>query len=195
MQPLGDGAARFDRPRGVSGRALLELLRRWPRVLDVVVTEEHYALYFDPRAVPADPTSAVARLAATADPAGRLVTIPASYDGPDLDDVAASTGLSRDEVVRAHEEAEYVVSMVGFLPGFAYLRGVSDRLMVPRRATPRARVPALAIGIAAGYTGVYPCASPGGWNLIANAVEFTPFDPERGSTLAIGDRVRFERVG
>jgi UPF0271 protein len=195
MQPLGDGAVRFKRPRGVSGRALLELLRAWPCVLDAVVTEDHFALYFDPAAVPPDPTAAVARLAAAEGSTGRLVTIPARYDGPDLDDVAAATGLPRDEVVRAHVGAEYIVAMVGFLPGFAYLRGVDGRLAVPRRASPRTRVPALAIGLAAGYTGVYPCASPGGWNLIATAVGFAPFDVVRGSALAIGDRVRFERVG
>jgi UPF0271 protein len=113
------------------------------------------------------------------------------YDGPDLGDVARATGLSAAEVARLHWARDYVVAQVGFLPGFAYLRGLDGRLVVPRRGAPRTRVPARAVGIAGPYTGVYPFESPGGWNLLGTAVDFTPFVPERGATLELDDRVRF----
>jgi UPF0271 protein len=164
-------------------------------VEDAVVTETHACITFDPAAPPEDPTAAMAAWAsAAAEATGRLFTVKARYDGADLADVAAKVGLSVDGLAELHAGREYEVAMVGFLPGFAYLTGADPRLHVPRRA-PRTRVPAGAIGIAAGYTGVYPFASPGGWNLIASAVGFDPFTQEEGATLALGDRVRFERVG
>jgi len=174
---------------------LLDFLRRWPRVIDAVVTEGHACLYFDPAFPPDDPSEAAARLAVEG-PAGerKPATIRARYDGADLADLARLTGLSRDEVVELHTSREYVVALIGFLPGFAYLRGLDPRLEVPRRAIPRARVAPGSIGLAAGYTGVYPFASPGGWQLIGTAIGFEAFSVERGASLAIGDRVRFERV-
>jgi UPF0271 protein len=84
--------------------------------------------------------------------------------------------------------------MIGFLPGFAYLTATDPPLPLPRRAVPRARVEPLSIGIAAGYTAVYPFASPGGWNLIARSLDFAPFDRELGARIALGDHVRFEAV-
>jgi UPF0271 protein len=196
--PLGDGALRMPRPHDVDPRALLERLRRWPLVVDVVVTEEHLSIHFDPAAPPADPWQAVAGMARASDagpPTGREIAVAARYDGPDLAEVATRAGLSIDETIAIHAGANYTVAMIGFLPGFAYLRGIDERLNVPRLATPRTRVPAGAVGLAAGYTAVYPFGSPGGWNLVATAVGFAAFDPERGAALAIGDRVRFEPVG
>jgi inhibitor of KinA len=123
------------------------------------------------------------------------VEIPVCYDadfGPDLDDVAKATGLTRDDVVRLHVESAHRVLMIGFTPGFPYIGGLDERLAVPRRATPRARVDAGSVAIAAGQTAVYPSATPGGWNLIGR----TPlrlFDPalDPPSLLLAGDRVRF----
>jgi 5-oxoprolinase (ATP-hydrolysing) subunit A len=92
----------------------------------------------------------------------------------------------------ATHPCEHVVRLLGFLPGFAYLGPVAPSLVLARRATPRPRVEAGAIGIAGGYTGVYPFASPGGWHLVAHAVDFAPFDLARGARLGLGDRVRFE---
>ena len=97
-------------------------------------------------------------------------------------------------MVALHAASTYVVATIGFLPGFAYLRGLDAHLVLPRRSSPRARVPALAVGIAGPYAGVYPFASPGGWHLLGTAVGFTPFDARRGATLALGDRVRFVPV-
>ncbi len=129
----------------------------------------------------------------------RTVVIPVCYGGefgPDLPDVARFHGISEDEVVKLHSAGRYRVYMIGFSPGFAYLGGLSPRLATPRRAVPRTKVPAGSVGIAGGQTGVYPLATPGGWQLIGR----TPlrlFDPHREepSLLAAGDIVEFRPIG
>lgn len=126
------------------------------------------------------------------------VVIPVCYEpqfAPDLDELAAAAGLSRDDFVQMHAAERYFVRFVGFAPGFAYLGGLSARLAAPRLDSPRMRVPAGSVGIAGAQTGVYPLASPGGWRLIGR----TPlrlFDPQRepAAMLAPGDRVRFEAI-
>ena len=130
--------------------------------------------------------------------ARRQVTIPVFYGGtmgPDLDNVAAHNGLTPEEVIRLHQEPDYLVYMLGFLPGFPYLGGLDQRLCTPRLATPRTNVPAGSVGIADRQTGVYPLASPGGWQLIGR----TPlklYDPRRSQPflLAAGDVLRFQAV-
>jgi KipI family sensor histidine kinase inhibitor len=126
--------------------------------------------------------------------AAPLHVVRAVYDGPDLDDVAARAGLDRRAVAEAHAAREYLVELVGFLPGFAYLGELDPRLVLPRRASPRPRVAKGSIGVAGAHTGIYPLASPGGWNLIARAVDCEPFDPRRDPPVlfAPGHRVRFE---
>lgn len=94
------------------------------------------------------------------------VVIDVVYDGVDLDDVAELTGLTPDEVVAAHTGTPWRVGFSGFAPGFAYLVGGDDRLVVPRKAEPRTKVPVGAVGLAGGFSGVYPRESPGGWQLI-----------------------------
>jgi KipI family sensor histidine kinase inhibitor len=115
------------------------------------------------------------------------------YDGPDLEDVAKRTGLSAAEVASVHASRDYVVELIGFLPGFAYLGPLDPRLVVGRRETPRPRVPAGSVAIAGAYTGVYPAASPGGWHLLGRAIGVSLFDPRRSppALLAPGDLVRF----
>ncbi|WP_274365381.1 5-oxoprolinase subunit PxpB [Paenibacillus thermotolerans] len=112
--------------------------------------------------------------------------------GPDLRDVATYHRLSVDEVVRIHTAASYTVYMIGFLPGFPYLGGMSEKIATPRLNTPRASVPAGSVGIAGSQTGVYPLASPGGWRLIGRT-GIPLFRPERRppSLLSAGDAVRF----
>lgn len=123
---------------------------------------------------------------------GRLVEVPVVYDGEDLGEVCRLTGLSEREVVAAHTAPDYVVAFLGFTPGFPYLVGLDPALHVPRRATPRTVVPAGAVGLAGGQTGVYPRASPGGWQLIGRT-DVVLFDAEREppALLAAGDRLRF----
>jgi allophanate hydrolase subunit 2 len=118
-------------------------------------------------------------------------TIGVVYDGIDLVEVATTTGLSREAVVSRHLDATYEVVMLGFLPGFAYLRGLAPELELPRRA-PRPRVPRGSVAIGAHYTGIYPFEAAGGWHLIGRAPLFEPFTDR--AVLAIGDEVRFERI-
>lgn len=125
----------------------------------------------------------------------RVVDIPVSYGGvhgPDLGDVAAFSGCSPEEVISRHADGRYHVYMLGFLPGFAYLGGVDASIRMPRRSSPRPVVPAGSVGIAGAQTGVYPYASPGGWQLIGRT-PIAMFDPARPTPalLAPGDTVRF----
>jgi KipI family sensor histidine kinase inhibitor len=114
------------------------------------------------------------------DPAGAtmLVEIPVVYDGPDLDEVAASAGMTVDDVIEIHSGAEFRVDFCGFAPGFGYLSGLPEALHLPRRNTPRTRVPAGAVAIASSYSAVYPTTSPGGWHLIGST-SAVMFDPTR----------------
>lgn len=123
------------------------------------------------------------------------ITIDVRYDGDDLDEVAAAAGLTIDEVIEAHESAEYRVAFCGFAPGFGYLTGLPVALHLPRRASPRTRVPAGAVAIAAEYTAVYPRPSPGGWHLIGST-DHVLFDVERDppAVMQPGATVQFRRV-
>jgi KipI family sensor histidine kinase inhibitor len=191
VERLGDEALRWPRPRDVEPRALLAALRAHPGVRDVVITEDHVAIVFDPSAPPDRPWEVRPRAIALAPPREHVVRV--RYDGEDLAEVARALGADTEEVVRLHTAPTYEVAMLGFLPGFAYLRGADARLAIPRRESPRPRVPAGAVAIAAGYTGIYPVASAGGWHLVGHAVGFAPWSPERGAIWSLGDRVRFER--
>jgi 5-oxoprolinase (ATP-hydrolysing) subunit A len=193
--PLGDAALRAARPPGKAARALGVALRRCAGVVDVVVTEDHVCVHFDPRAPPHGLDEALANAGTLEAPKPpREIVVLARYDGPDLAEIAARAGLSTDEVADLHAAGAYEVRMLGFVPGFAYLGGLDARLVVPRRAAPRPRVTAGAIAIAASYTAIYPFASPGGWSLLGTT-DRELFSPERGALLRLGDHVRFERVG
>lgn len=130
-----------------------------------------------------------------ANPKSRVVKIPVCYEedyGLDLPVVAKHTGLSPREIALCHASRSYEVRCVGFTPGFPYLSGLPKALTTPRRANPRISMPAGSVAIAGTQTGIYPLASPGGWNIIGR----TPlrlFDPARepAALLRAGDRVRF----
>ena len=188
--PMGEGALRMPRPPGPSAAALLELLEGWPGVLDVVVSEDHVLLLFDPLAPPDDPSE---RLRAVAVPSRtpRQHELRVRYDGPDLEDVARALGLAVDDLVALHGAADLEVKMIGFLPGFAYLGDLDPRLRLARRGSPRPRVPAGAVAVAGPYSAVYPFSSPGGWHLVGTVVDFVPFSPIDGAALHPGDQVRF----
>ncbi len=191
VTPLGEAALRFVLPADVDRAATRAALAALPGVRDVVLAEAHGAVYFE-GAPTAEGLAAAVVLRGAAALAGRLHTLRARYDGPDLGRVAAWAGVSPEEVVRLHAAATYEVRYLGFLPGFAYLATVDARIAAPRLPAPRPRVPKGAVGIAGPRTGVYPAASPGGWNLVATALDFDAFDPRVGATLLPGDRVRFE---
>ncbi len=125
----------------------------------------------------------------------RIVEIPVCYGeefGPDLQYVAEYNNLTTDEVIAIHSNGEYLVYMIGFAPGFPYLGGMSESIATPRRKSPRMSIPAGSVGIAGMQTGVYPIATPGGWQLIGNTpVElFRPLD-NPPTLLQSGDRIRF----
>jgi UPF0271 protein len=193
LEVFGDAAWRVRLPPGANGRAVLDALRALPRVVDAVVSERHALVTFDPSEPPDGVETAVERaLSARGSPnRTREHVVSVRYDGMDLDEVARAVGMKPEEVTARHSGQTYLVAAVGFLPGFAYLRELDQRLAVPRRATPRPRILGLSVGIAGPYTGIYPFASPGGWNIIGTAIAFAPFDARLGATLGLGDRVRF----
>jgi KipI family sensor histidine kinase inhibitor len=131
-------------------------------------------------------------------PQAKLLSVPVFYGGeygPDLEGVAGHLGISTGEVIRLHTETMYRVYMIGFTPGYPYMGELPAALAVPRRSTPRTRVPKGSVGIAQRQTGIYSVESPGGWQIIG----WTPielFDPTRQlpSLLEMGDRVKFEAV-
>ncbi|WP_164113030.1 MULTISPECIES: 5-oxoprolinase subunit PxpB [Sphingobacterium] len=121
--------------------------------------------------------------------------IPVYYNGPDLAYVAQYNGLSVEEVIRIHSKNEYLVYMIGFVPGFPYLGGMDSSIATPRKEVPRLKIHAGAVGIAGQQTGIYPMQTPGGWQIIGH----TPlrlFDVHRDkpSYLEAGDRLRFVTV-
>ena len=203
LEPFGDTAWRARLPEtgdGASRRALLEELRALPGVVDVVISECHALVVLAVGASPEGAREAIARTLAPRSASGpdaptqpelREHRVLVRYDGADLAEVASASGMSSAEVVAIHAGTAYEVAAIGFLPGFAYLRALDPRLILPRRATPRPRVSALSVAIAGPYTGIYPFASPGGWHLLGTAVGFTPFDARTGAVMSLGDRVRF----
>lgn len=175
-----------------------------PGVVDVLPAFASVAVYFDP--VPEAWTETCHRLAeisagaaaGTSALSERTVAIPVLYGGdagPDLATVAARAQLSPDAVIAAHAGGDYRVHAIGFVPGFPYLGGLPAALHTPRRETPRTEVVPGSVGIGGAQTGVYPFATPGGWNLIGR----TPvalFDPDRAepALLRVGDRVKFKAI-
>lgn len=211
MEALGDSAVVFslgdeaDRIVARRVRAVADRLRSNPPpgVQDVLPAFGKIALFFEPGMppLPAEALVAVLEGVATAPAAvarPRVVEIPVIYggeSGPDLPEVAAAAGLTPAAAAELHAGAEYFVRAIGFAPGFPYLGGLPPVLARPRRPTPRVRVPSGSVGIGGAQTGIYPQASPGGWNLIGRSpwrlfdVRETP--PAR---LAVGDEVRFQPV-
>ena len=209
--PAGDAAlvvelpARIDPAISERAVAVADAVRRrcGALVRDVVVGYCTVTVYFDPMHVDPDRLEdEVTRAArASAGPrlaAGAIVDVPVCYggeEGPDLGGVAASAGVTEDEVVAIHSAATYRVYVVGFVPGFPYMARVDPRLALPRRATPRTHVPAGSVAIAAGQTGIYPSETPGGWHLIGRT-PLKPYDSTRPEPFAFrpGDHVRFHAI-
>jgi KipI family sensor histidine kinase inhibitor len=123
---------------------------------------------------------------------GRLVQVPVTYNGPDIEDVAQRWGTDVEGLVERHTALEFIAAFCGFAPGFAYLAGLPDELAVPRLASPRASVPAGSVALAGTWCGMYPTASPGGWRLIGRT-ELPLWNPDRPdpALLVPGTRVRF----
>lgn len=178
-------------------------------ILDLVPAMRALGIFFDPERI--DPRTvrecieavleaATAQGEAPVEP-GRRWRIPICYGdavaefGPDLEEVARRLGMSPEAVVRAHAEGCYRVEAIGFLPGFAYMGGLPERLRLPRRETPRTQVPPGSLAVADAYTAIYPAASPGGWHLLGRcplplfSLAWSP-----PGLFAPGDEIRFEPI-
>ena len=199
MGPVGDTERVLTRPVGArallaevadAGQALSLALWARGRVSAVEIVPAACTVLFDG----CSPDRVAEQVAAwepdAETPAGELVEIPVAYDGPDLESLAQSLGLEADELVAAHSAAEHVVAFCGFSPGFSYLTGSCWE--VPRLSTPRPRVEAGSVGLAGPFTGIYPTASPGGWQVVGHT-DALLWDAARvePALLPPGTRVRF----
>lgn len=128
----------------------------------------------------------------------KLWKIPICYDesfGIDLNEMAKSRNLSKEEIIQLHSSAIYDVHFIGFLPGFLYLGGLPEEIHFKRKATPRQKIIKGAVGIAGGQTGIYPRESPGGWNIIGNSpIDFFDVNQDRPCFANAGDRLQFVAV-
>lgn len=219
ITPLGDTALiieigeKIDEATHHRVQAATRLLdaAKLPGVWEAVPAYTTVTLFYDPMktaaAADGDPvlwlsakaTDALAKLPrSVSGKGGRVVEIPVCYGGefgPDLEEVAQRTGLAPEEVVRRHAAVDFLVYVIGFAPGFPYMGGLPEELAMPRRATPRTKVPPGSVGIINDQTCIYPLATPGGWNLIGR----TPtkmFRPRQDppAFLQAGDRVRFRGI-
>ncbi len=169
-------------------------------LIETMPTFRSLTLFYDPLATDREallaelqPLLAAAGQAAPA--RGRQWRLPVCYEGeaaPDLAEVARTLGITEAEVVALHAGTDYLVYMLGFLPGFPFMGDLPRKLRLPRRAEPRVRVPPGSVAIATGLTAIYPWESPGGWHLLGRC-PVPLFDARRDSPslLAAGDRVRF----
>ena len=171
-----------------------------PGIVEAVPTYRSLMVHYDPEAIRYAPLAErlrglLDRLDQIAIPPSQVLEIPVLYGGemgPDLEFVARHAGKTQEEVVGIHTSADYLIYMLGFTPGFAYLGGMSEEIAAPRLETPRVKIPAGSVGIAGSQTGVYPIDSPGGWQLIGR----TPvrmYDPEREPPILpqAGQYIRF----
>lgn len=173
-------ALQADRPAGVA---------------DIVPAARTILLVIDPAATSLSEVEATVRRTTPRSDVrteGELVEIPVTYDGEDLEDAAHLLGCDADELVRRHTTDEWIVGFCGFAPGFGYLTSPTWRFDVPRRPSPRTRVPAGAVALAGEFSGVYPRASPGGWQLVGRT-DIAVFDLSREPTALLrpGNRIRF----
>lgn len=216
LAPMGDAAvyAEFGQTLDLELNQSLQALaaavrsRQLPWIRDVVPALAGMSLHFDPdhdgmpRDVLAGCQALLEECFATAgkfEDSGRVVDVPVCYEPAfafDLDEVVAQTRLSADRILKLHTASTHRVLMVGFSPGQPYIGGLDPKLSVPRRATPRTRMPAGSIAIANAQTCVYPFETPGGWSIIGRT-PLIVFDPARdpASLFAPGDRVRFYAIG
>lgn len=172
-------------------------------VVECAPAYQSVGIYYEPSAIESfdrfvsEIQSAIERRSRSARAASRVVEITASFDREfafDLEDVARHAQLSPNEVVDLYCNVEYRVACIGFTPGFPYLIGLPEKLITPRRAAPRKEIPAGSIAIGGHQTGIYPIASPGGWNVVGRTTQQL-FDPHNDPPVLLraGDRVRFVR--
>lgn len=199
---LGDAISSAGSARVLRVHRALKKLQREAKldVLDVVPSYNSVAVYFNPisvdiqqiqdhvQAVIDDDDRTAAAKGSTPEILGKRTVLPVQYDGEDIERVAAHTGLSWKDVISLHVNATYSVAMIGFLPHFPYLIGLNQKLITPRLDKPRTHVPAGSVAIGGNQTGVYPCASPGGWNILGTT------DPALLVHIEPGDYIVFREI-
>ena len=188
---LVSAAARRVREQGIRG------------VVDMIPAFVSLLVCYDPRVISCGALRArletiLQAEAETRETAGRVFEIPVCYGGefgPDLPDIASHAGLTEREVVDIHTSRDYLVYMLGFLPGFCYLGGLDERIHTPRLETPRLKIPSGSVGIGGSQTGIYPLESPGGWRLMGKTPVRT-WDPDRDVPILMqaGDSIRFVEI-
>ncbi len=169
-------------------------------VVDVIPAFCSLLINYDPRVVRYDQMKKrieglVSVDVRTGNQAKKIYEIPVLYGGeygPDLPHIAEHAGLSQEEVIQIHSSADYLIYMLGFLPGFCYLGGLDERIHTPRLANPRLKIPAGSVGIGGSQTGIYPLDSPGGWQLMGMTPVKT-YDPNREVPILVqaGEYIRF----
>jgi inhibitor of KinA len=172
-------------------------LREFVSGFTTVLLDFDHAQVSDPRAIAPEVVATLESAARQKPEPGPIKEIPVTYNGPDIERVAATHGLSVAEVCELHSEPVYKVYLLGFAPGFPYLGDLNPKLHTPRLSSPRPRVAAGSIGIGGQHTGIYTVESPGGWNIIGQT-RLKIFDPARRDPderaafwLKQGDRVKF----
>jgi 5-oxoprolinase (ATP-hydrolysing) subunit B len=194
----GENGLLIEAADGENVQALAAWLRASEHDLTEVVPGVRTVLAVGDRPVLRELAASVdlAPLSRTVETTGRTVVVDVVYDGADIGDVCARTGLTSDELVRRHSAAEYTVDYFGFSPGLAFFAGVPRELRVPRRASPRTLVPAGSVAIANEYSIVYPGGTPGGWNVLGRAVSAPLWNPASmpPNLVNIGDTIRFRAV-
>ncbi|WP_257111587.1 5-oxoprolinase/urea amidolyase family protein [Pseudomonas ficuserectae] len=180
--------------------ALFESLQQMPifGVEEIVPAARTLLVHFRPSAIGFEALAAQIAsrdIRGSAREPGKLIEIPVHYNGEDLADVARELEISVDEVIKRHTGSDYNVAFCGFAPGFAYLSGGAG-FVVPRRSTPRTRIPAGAVALAGGFSGIYPQASPGGWQIIGvTHSKMWDLGRDEPALLQPGYRVRFQDAG
>jgi 5-oxoprolinase (ATP-hydrolysing) subunit B len=195
------GEATLERQRRIWW--LANEFRKRPGVREVVPGMNNLTVAVDPQAADTDrlleEMQAGWRRSTAASLRRHEVRIPVQYGGQagwDLDEVARHTGLSHAQIIELHSAPMYTVFFLGFLPGFAYLGGMNPRLATPRHREPRLQVPAGSVAIGGNQTGVYPLASPGGWQIIGStSLKLFDMDRDPPALLLPGDVVRFVPAG
>lgn len=167
-------------------------------VTDLIPAARTVMIRFDPLATNREQVAAAVSkidLSARSARQGEMFDIPVTYDGEDLADIAEFLGWPVEDVIRRHTEATFTVAFTGFAPGFAYMTCDDPGFDVPRRKSPRVKIPAGAVALAGRFGGIYPSDSPGGWQLLGTTtLRMWDTTRPRPALLAPGDRVRFREV-